>query len=138
MVSHQELRFSTDGRGTYNISQQIRDAIKTSGMKSGICHIFIHHTSASLILCENADSDVRVDLETFMKQLAPDGDDMFIHNSEGPDDMPAHIRTILTQSSLSIPVEKGKDKLGLWQGVFLWEHRIEKQKRKITVTMYGE
>ena len=138
MVSHQELRFSTDGRGTYNISQQIRDAIKISGIKSGICHIFIHHTSASLILCENADSDVRVDLETFMNNLAPDGDDMFIHTSEGPDDMPAHIRTVLTQSSLSIPVENGKDKLGLWQGVFLWEHRIGKQKRKITVTMYGE
>ena len=138
MVSHQELRFSTDGRGTYNISQQIRDAIKTSGIKSGICHIFIHHTSASLILCENADSDVRVDLETFMKHIAPDGDDMFIHTSEGSDDMPAHIRTVLTHSSLSIPVEKGKDKLGLWQGVFLWEHRIKKQKRKITVTMLGE
>ena len=138
MVNHQELRFSTDGRGTYNISSQIRDAIKTSGIKSGICHIFIHHTSASLILCENADSDVRVDLETFMKRLAPDGDDMFVHTSEGPDDMPAHIRTVLTQSSLSIPVEKGKDKLGIWQGIFLWEHRIQKQKRKITVTMLGE
>ena len=138
MVHHQELKFSTSGRGTYNISQQIRDAIKTSGFKSGICQIFIHHTSASLILCENADPEVRTDLETFMKHLVPDGDDMFIHISEGPDDMPAHVRTVLTQCSLSIPVEDGKDKLGLWQGIFLWEHRTNKQKRKITVTLLGE
>ena len=138
MVRHQALRFSTDGRGTYNISSQIDDAIKTSGIQSGICQIFIHHTSASLILCENADPDVRTDLETFMKHIIPDGDDMFIHTSEGPDDMPAHIRTVLTQSSLSIPVEKGRATLGMWQDVFLWEHRIRKQKRKITVTLIGE
>ena len=138
MVRHQSLRFSTDGRGTYNISSQIDDAIKTSGIQSGICQIFIHHTSASLILCENADPDVRTDLETFMKHIIPDGDDMFIHTSEGPDDMPAHIRTVLTQSSLSIPVEKGRATLGMWQDVFLWEHRIRKQKRKITVTLIGE
>ena len=138
MVRHQELRFSTEGRGTYNISQQIQEAITNSGIRTGICQIFMHHTSASLILCENADPDVRTDLETFMKRLAPDGDDMFIHKSEGPDDMPAHIRTVLTQSSLSIPVEDGKEKLGIWQGIFLWEHRNNKQKRKITVTMLGE
>lgn len=138
MVHHQELRFSTDGRGTYNISAQIHDAIKNSGIQSGICQIFMHHTSASLILCENADPDVRTDLETFMKRLVPDGDDMFIHKSEGPDDMPAHVRTVLTQSSLSIPVEKGKTTLGMWQGIFLWEHRTSKQKRKITVTVLGD
>lgn len=138
MVRHQELRFSTDGRGTYNISAQIHDAIKSSGIQSGICQIFMHHTSASLILCENADPDVRTDLETFMKRLVPDGDDMFIHKSEGPDDMPAHVRTVLTQSSLSIPVEKGKTTLGMWQGIFLWEHRTSKQKRKITVTVLGD
>ena len=138
MVRHQELRFSTDGRGTYNISAQIHDAIKNSGIQSGICQIFMHHTSASLILCENADPDVRTDLETFMKRLVPDGDDMFIHKSEGADDMPAHVRTVLTQSSLSIPVEKGKTMLGMWQGIFLWEHRTSKQKRKITVTVLGD
>ena len=138
MVRHQELRFSTDGRGTYNINAQIHEAIKKSGIQSGICQIFIHHTSASLILCENADADVRTDLETFMKRLVPDGDEMFIHQSEGADDMPAHIRTILTQSSLSIPVEDGKENLGIWQSVFLWEHRTRKQKRKVTVTTLGE
>ena len=138
MVNHQELRFSTDGRGTYNITRQIDEAITNSGITSGICQIFIHHTSASLILCENADPDVRTDLETFMKRLVPDGDDMFIHTSEGPDDMPSHVRTVLTLSSLSIPVAKGKQTLGIWQGVFLWEHRTHKQKRKITVTLIGE
>lgn len=138
MVHHQEFRFSTDGRGTYNITRQIDEAITSSGIKSGICQIFIHHTSASLILCENADPDVRLDLETFMKRLVPDGDDMFIHTSEGPDDMPAHVRTVLTLSSLSIPVIKAKQTLGIWQGVFLWEHRTHKQKRKITITLIGE
>ena len=138
MVNHQELRFSTDGRGTYNITRQIDEAITNSGITSGICQIFMHHTSASLILCENADPDVRTDLETFMKRLVPDGDDMFIHTSEGPDDMPSHVRTVLTLSSLSIPVAKGKQTLGIWQGIFLWEHRTHKQKRKITVTLIGE
>ena len=138
MVRHQELRFSTDGRGTYNITAQVREAITKSGIQSGICQIFMHHTSASLILCENADPDVRTDLETFMKRLVPDGDDMFIHKSEGPDDMPAHVRTTLTQCSLSIPVEDGEETLGMWQGIFLWEHRTKKQKRKITVTLLGE
>ena len=138
MVHHQELRFSTDGRGTYNITRQINEAITNSGITTGICQIFMHHTSASLILCENADPDVRQDLETFMKRLVPDGDEMFIHTSEGPDDMPAHVRTVLTQSSLSIPVAKAKQTLGIWQGIFLWEHRTHKQKRKITVTLIGE
>lgn len=138
MVHHQELRFSTDGRGTYDISAQIHDAIKTSGIQSGICQIFLHHTSASLILCENADPDVREDLESFMRRLVPDGDAIFKHKDEGIDDMPAHIRTVLTQSSLSIPVEKGKETLGMWQGIFLWEHRTRKQKRKITVTVIGD
>lgn len=89
-------------------------------------------------MCENADPDVREDLESFMSRLVPDGDDMYIHRSEGSDDMPAHVRTILTQTSLSIPIEKGKEILGLWQGIFLWEHRIRKQKRKVTVTVLGE
>lgn len=138
MVHHQELRFSTSGRGTYNITDKINEVIANSGITSGICQVFIHHTSASLILCENADPDVQTDLETFMKHLAPDGDSMYIHRSEGPDDMPAHIRTVLTQSSLSFPVDGGKDMLGIWQGIFLWEHRTQSHKRKLTVTLMGE
>ncbi len=138
MVHQQQLRFSTRGRGTYNISQQVDEVISKSGIKTGICQIFIHHTSASLILCENADPTVRTDLETFMKRLVPDGDNMFQHKDEGDDDMPAHIRTVLTESSLSIPVENGKECLGTWQGIYLWEHRTHPFKRNITVTIMGE
>lgn len=138
MVHQQQLRFSTRGRGTYNISQQVDEVINKSGIKTGICQIFIHHTSASLILCENADPTVRTDLETFMKRLVPDGDSMFKHKDEGDDDMPAHIRTVLTESSLSIPIEDGKECLGTWQGIYLWEHRTSPFKRNITVTIIGD
>ena len=138
MVHQQQLRFSTDGRGTYNISQQISDTIKNSGIKTGICQIFIQHTSASLILCENADPTVRTDLDAFMQRLVPDGDSLFKHKDEGPDDMPAHVRTVLTESSLSIPVNDGKASLGIWQGIYLWEHRTSSFKRNINVTIIGE
>ena len=138
MVHQQQLRFSTNGRGTYNISQQVDEVISQSGINQGICQVFIHHTSASLILCENADPDVRTDLETFMKKLVPDGDSMFIHQDEGPDDMPAHVRTVLTQNTLSFPVNEGGDTLGVWQGIYLWEHRTHPHKRKVTVTVMGE
>jgi secondary thiamine-phosphate synthase enzyme len=138
MVHQQQLRFSTRGRGTYNISQQVDDVISKSGIKTGICQVFIHHTSASLILCENADPTVRTDLETFMKRLVPDGDNMFKHKDEGDDDMPAHVRTVLTESSLSIPIDDGKECLGTWQGIYLWEHRTSPFKRNITVTVIGD
>ena len=138
MLYQHKLRFSTNGRGTYNISHKIADCIASSGIQAGICHLFVQHTSASLILCENADHDVREDLETFMAKLVPDGDKMFKHQSEGPDDMPAHIRTTLTQSGLSIPVTNGKCDLGIWQGIFLWEHRTSHYKRNIAVTVIGE
>ena len=138
MLHQQKLRFSTTGRGTYNITRQITDAIEKSGIKFGICHLFIQHTSASLILCENADRTVRQDLDTYMARLVKDGDSQYQHNDEGPDDMAAHIRTILTQSSLSIPVDKGKCDLGLWQGIFMWEHRTQSHKRNVAVTIMGE
>lgn len=138
MLSQTKLRFSTTGRGTYNITEQIAESINKSGIKSGICHIFIQHTSASLILCENADKTVREDLETYMAKLVKDGDSTYKHKDEGPDDMAAHIRTILTQSSLSIPIQKGKCDLGIWQGVFLWEHRTHPHKRDVAVTILGE
>lgn len=138
MVHQQQLRFSTDGRGTYNISQQVSDVIQKSGIQTGICQIFIQHTSASLILCENADPTVRSDLDAFMKRLVPDGDSLFKHKDEGPDDMPAHIRTVLTESSLCIPVNEGKASLGIWQGIYLWEHRTSSFKRNISVTIIGE
>ncbi len=138
MVFQTQLRFSTTGRGTYNISQQIAEAITQSSIKTGIAHIFLQHTSASLVLCENADPAVRSDLEAFMARLVPDGDPLFKHQDEGPDDMPAHIRTILSGDSLSIPVRKGKSDLGLWQGIFLWEHRVDPYKRMVSLTILGE
>ncbi len=138
MVHQQQLRFSTKGRGTYNISQQIADVIQKSGIQTGICQIFIQHTSASLILCENADPTVQTDLDAFMNRLVPDGDSLFKHTDEGPDDMSAHVRTVLTESSLSIPIHDGKESLGIWQGIYLWEHRTHSFKRNISVTIIGE
>ena len=138
MVHQQQLRFATNGRGTYNISRQVDEVIGASGIRNGICQVFIHHTSASLILCENADPAVRTDLEAFMKRLVPDGDALFRHVDEGPDDMPAHVRTVLTESALSFPIQDGRDCLGTWQGIYLWEHRTHAHKRNITVTVMGE
>lgn len=138
MLHQQKLRFSTTGRGTYNITEQIAEAVTKSGIKTGICHIFLQHTSASLILCENADKTVREDLNAFMAKLVKDGDSAYKHQDEGPDDMSAHIRTVLTQNTLSIPIHKGKSDLGLWQGIFLWEHRTKAFKRNISVTIMGE
>ena len=133
----QQLHFQTRGRGTENITTEIAAVAAESGIDSGLCHVFIHHTSASLILCENADPDVRRDLEAFMLRLAPDGDPMFIHVDEGPDDMPAHVRSILTGMDLTLPVTQGRLALGTWQGIYLWEHRHRPHRRRVTVTVQG-
>jgi secondary thiamine-phosphate synthase enzyme len=138
MLYQQKLQFSTRGRGTCNITREITDVVRNSGIKSGICHLFIQHTSASLIFCENADPTVQEDLDNYMAKLVKDGDSIYKHNDEGPDDMAAHIRTILTQSSLSIPVTEGKCNLGIWQGIYLWEHRTHAHRRNIAVTIMGE
>jgi secondary thiamine-phosphate synthase enzyme len=97
--------------------------------------VFLVHTSASLVICENADPDVRRDLETFMADLAPDGDRRFVHTTEGPDDMPAHVRSVLTQSDLSLPIRGGRLALGTWQGVYVWEHRLAPHRRRVIVTI---
>lgn len=138
MYQQEIFTFSTDGRRTYSIDDRIARFVEASGITAGLCHIFCHHTSASLILCENADPTVRRDLETFMARLAPDGDPMFRHDTEGPDDMPAHVRTILTQTGLTVPVSSGRLSLGTWQGIFLWEHRAAGHRRQITATVHGE
>jgi len=138
VISQEELTVSTDGRGTYDLSQQIQSTVAASGIGTGICHIFIRHTSASLMLCENADPAVMRDLETFMQRQVPDGDPMFTHTAEGPDDMPAHVRSILTQSDLNLPVAGGRCALGTWQGVYLWEHRFAPHRRKVMLTISGE
>ena len=132
------LEYRTRGRGTSDITRDIRDAVAASGIETGLCHIFIHHTSSSLILCENADPTVRSDLETFMVRLVPDGDPMFEHMDEGPDDMAAHVRSILTKMDLTIPVSNGRPALGTWQGVYLWEHGTSGHRRNMTITVYGE
>jgi secondary thiamine-phosphate synthase enzyme len=138
MIVQDELQVPTDGRGTYDLSNQIQEFVASSGVHTGICHVFVRHTSASLMLCENADPAVRLDLETFMQRQAPDGDPMFTHTAEGPDDMPAHVRSILTQSDLNLPVSKGRCALGTWQGVYLWEHRFAPHQRKVMLTVTGE
>ena len=127
----------TRGRGTTEITRQVDDAVRASGIADGLCTVFIHHTSASLIINENADPDVQRDLDAFLSRLVPDGDSIFVHTMEGPDDMPAHVRTALTQTSLSIPVTSSRCALGTWQGVFVWEHRHRGHTRRVTVTVVG-
>jgi secondary thiamine-phosphate synthase enzyme len=133
----QTLKVSTPGRSMINITDQIADSVLQSKIVTGICCIFLHHTSASLIICENADPAVQRDMETFIQQLIPDGDKRYQHVAEGPDDMPAHVRTILTQNSLIIPITKMHLNLGTWQGLFVWEHRLHPHERKVTVTIQG-
>ena len=138
MIIQHELRVTTEGRGTYDISDDVQCVVRDAGVRSGLCHVFICHTSASLMLCENADPSVMRDLETFMSRQVPDGDPMFTHTSEGPDDMPAHIRSILTQSDLNLPVRDGRCALGTWQGVYLWEHRRAPHTRRVILTVHGD
>ncbi len=138
MIRQEEISISTDGRGTYDLSQQVQQAVRASGISTGLCHVFIRHTSASLIICENADPAVRRDLETFMARQVPDGDPMFTHTAEGPDDMPAHVRSVLTQTGLHVPVTAGQCALGTWQGIYLWEHRVAPHSRKVMLTISGE
>ena len=133
----QTLTVETRGRGITEITAGVQDAVASSGIAEGLCTVFIHHTSASLIINENADMDVQRDLEAFLSRLVPDGDSLYVHTMEGPDDMPAHVRTAITQTSLSIPVAGGRCALGTWQGVFLWEHRLRGHRRRVTVTVVG-
>jgi secondary thiamine-phosphate synthase enzyme len=132
------IRVSTRGRGTYEVTDEVQRAVRGSGIARGLCTVFVHHTSASLIINENADADVRRDLDAFMARLVPDGDALFAHTAEGPDDMPSHVRTALTQTSLGIPIAGGRCDLGTWQGIYLWEHRRAPHERRITVTLVGE
>jgi secondary thiamine-phosphate synthase enzyme len=138
VISQSEIHIRTRGRGTYDFTGDVQAAVRDSGIQTGLCHLFIRHTSASMILCENADPGVRRDLETYMARQIPDGDPMFTHTAEGPDDMPAHVRSILTQSDLNIPVRDGRCALGTWQGVYLWEHRTAPHGRRVIVTVQGE
>jgi secondary thiamine-phosphate synthase enzyme len=136
-VFQAEIVIDTGGRGSYEITDRVADAVRSAGVATGLCHVFVTHTSASLMICENADPDVRRDLETFMGDLAPDGDPRFVHTAEGPDDMSAHVRSVLTQCDLTIPIRTSRLGLGTWQGIYLWEHRLEAQRRRVLVTVQG-
>jgi len=138
VVYQETINITTSGRGTIELTRDVEKIITQSGINVGVCNVFIQHTSASLVLCENADPTVRIDMETFMSHLVPDGNSMFKHTTEGPDDMPAHMRSVLTDCSLSLPVSNGRCALGIWQGIYLWEHRTRAHQRKISVTVYGD
>ncbi|MEO8551901.1 MAG: secondary thiamine-phosphate synthase enzyme YjbQ [Kofleriaceae bacterium] len=138
MFHRGELTIATPTRGTYDITDRVATIVRASSARDGVATVFVHHTSASLIICENADPTVREDLERFAARLVPDGDQIFAHVDEGPDDMPAHVRTVLTQTSISIPIGKRDLLLGTWQGLYLWEHRIAPHQRRITVSVFGE
>ncbi|MCB1775355.1 MAG: secondary thiamine-phosphate synthase enzyme YjbQ [Gammaproteobacteria bacterium] len=135
MVVQQTLTLGTRGRGTYEITRQLQDVVRGSGIERGLCHLFLQHTSASLIICENADPSVRGDLERYLSRLVVDGDPVFEHMLEGDDDMAAHVRTVLTQVDMTLPIVEGRCALGTWQGVYLYEHRYQPHKRHVVVTL---
>lgn len=137
MAAQSTFSIDTPGRGLIELTARLNDLVTGWKIGNGVLHVFIHHTSASLIITENADPTVRRDLETFLSQLVVDGDRRFLHNDEGPDDMAAHVRAVLTQSALTLPVSAGRLALGTWQGVFLWEHRTSPHTRRVTVTFLG-
>lgn len=135
MLIQNRMMVSTSGRKLTEITRQINDLVIQSDIKTGLCHVFLQHTSASIILCENADPSVRHDLEAFMARLIIDKSNHYTHTSEGADDMPAHIRTVLTQTDMLLPVTDGRLALGTWQGIYIWEHRYSRHQRNLVVTI---
>jgi len=137
-MTHQAiLEFSTRGRGTLDITEKVARVVAQAGVQVGLAHVFVQHTSCALTITENADPDVRRDLETVLARLAPDGDPAYRHDAEGPDDMSAHVRSMLTSTGLSVPVGGGRLLLGTWQGIYLWEHRTVAHRRSVVVTVLG-
>jgi secondary thiamine-phosphate synthase enzyme len=136
-LTQESLSWHTVGRGLWEITAAVQAVVERSGIESGLCQAFLRHTSASVILCENADPAVRADLEAFALRFAPDGDPRYRHHLEGPDDMPAHLRAVFTQVELTVPVRQGRCALGTWQGIFLWEHRLAPMTREVIVTVWG-
>jgi secondary thiamine-phosphate synthase enzyme len=135
-VHREELLIETPGRGTTDITRRVQEIVRAAGADGdGLATVFVHHTSASLFINENADPDVRRDLDAFLERLVPDGDPLYTHTDEGPDDMPAHVRSVLTATSLGVPVKAGRCDLGTWQGIYLWEHRHRPHRRRVSVTV---
>jgi len=138
MTQHQsQITVHPTGRGMTDITQKVSAWVTQTGIQSGMLHLFVQHTSCSLVIQENADPTVQSDLERFLSRLVPDGDPIFCHTAEGPDDMPAHVRAALTATSLSIPVGQGKLALGIWQGIYLYEHRRQRSTRSIIAHVSG-
>jgi secondary thiamine-phosphate synthase enzyme len=137
-MKQESFAVRTRAREFENVTERIEAIVRAARVATGVCHVFLRHTSASLLVCENADPSVRRDLERFMKRIAPDGSPDYEHDAEGPDDMPAHIRSALAGVSLSLPVSDGRLSLGTWQGVYVWEHRTRAHEREVVVTVLGE
>ena len=133
----EKLTVPTRGRNTYEITAEVQRVVADSGVDEGMCTVFVHHTSASIIINENADPNVHVDLDAYFTRLVRDGDPLFVHTEEGPDDMSAHVRVALTQTSLNVPISSGRADLGTWQGIYLWEHRTRPHTRRVTVSILG-
>ena len=127
------LRISTHGQGLYNITRELNDIVSTANIENGLCTVFVQHTSASLIIQENADPAVQDDLQNWLNRLVPENDPLYTHTDEGPDDMPAHIKSVLTATSIGIPVMQGRLVLGIWQGLYLWEHRQRGHQRNLAI-----
>lgn len=137
-VHHNGLEVRTDGKGLYELTDEVRSRIDNCGVRNGIVTVFVQHTSCSIVIMENADPTARRDLEKFFDRLVPEDVDYFTHDAEGGDDMPSHIRMVLTRTSENVPMVAGKMQLGTWQGIFLFEHRRAPHRRKIFITIIGE
>ena len=137
-MAQQTFTVRTRGRGFESLTDRVAAVVSDSKCRTGLCNVFTRHTSASLVITENADSAVRRDLERFMQHIAPDGSKDYEHDAEGPDDMPAHIRSVLTNATLTIPIMDGRLGLGTWQGIYLWEHRHAGHEREVIVTVIGD
>jgi secondary thiamine-phosphate synthase enzyme len=137
VIFRETVRLQTRGRSFEPLTERVAKLVERAEIRDGICNLFIRHTSASLIISENADPAVQRDLERFMQRISPDGSPDYEHDAEGPDDMPAHIRSVLTSSSVSVPISAGRLLLGTWQGLYLWEHRHAGHTREVIVTVMG-
>jgi len=137
-IHHESLEVRTNGKGLYEITDDVQSTIDKCSVRNGIVTVFVQHTSCSLIVMENADPTARRDLEEFFERLVPEDADYFTHGSEGRDDMPSHIRMVLTRTSETVPIADGKMQLGTWQGIFLFEHRRAPHRRKVSLTIIGE
>ncbi|HEY4271135.1 MAG TPA: secondary thiamine-phosphate synthase enzyme YjbQ [Candidatus Udaeobacter sp.] len=137
-IHHDQLEVCTNGKGLYEITEDVQSKIDKRGVRNGTVTVFIQHTSCSIVIMENADPTARRDLEEFFDRLVPEDADYFAHDSEGSDDMPSHIRMVLTRTSETVPIAEGKMQLGTWQGIFLFEHRRAPHRRKVFITMIGE